>query len=100
MIAQRVWVPAFAGTTWRDFAASKLGVPLGVDEAIDALRGGEAKPDHHQLARRRRQAVLGRVAMQMRPIGVGDDQTRVSRKDLARQILRKSKEQPVAMRAV
>ena len=48
----------------------------------------------------RRQAMLGRLAMQMRAIGVGDDQAGIVRENLARQILREGEEQPVAMHPV
>ena len=41
--------------------------------------------------------MLRRLAMQMRAIGVRDDQAGILRKDLARQILREGEEQPVAM---
>ena len=44
--------------------------------------------------------MLRRLAMQMRTIGVGDDQPGLLWKDLAGQVLRECKEQPVAMSAV
>ena len=44
--------------------------------------------------------MLRRLAMQMRAIGVGDDQAGIRRENLARQILREGKEQPVAMHPV
>ncbi len=44
--------------------------------------------------------MLGRIAMQMRAVGVGNDQSGVGRKQLAGQILREGEEQPVAMRPV
>ena len=44
--------------------------------------------------------MLGRVAMQMRAVGVGDDQSGIGRKQFAGQILREGEEQPVAMQPV
>src|SRR4051794_3725913 len=88
-------------TEWGEgWLPSKLRVSLGIHEAVDALCGGEGEFDRHQLAGRRRQAVLRRVAMQMRAIGVGDDQASLSWENLAWKVLREGKEQPVAMRAV
>ena len=75
-------------------------MPLRVDQPVDALRGGHREPHRHQLARRRGQAMLRRLAMQMRAIGVGNDQAGACGENLAGQILREGKEQPVAMRAI
>ena len=44
--------------------------------------------------------MLGRLAMQVRAVGVGDDQAGAFRENLARQILCEGKEQPVAMHPV
>ena len=73
---------------------------LRVDQTVDPLRRRHGETDGHQLAGRRRQPVLRRLALQMRAIGVGDDQASAGGKNLARQILRKREEQPVAMRPI
>ena len=75
-------------------------MPLRIDQAVDPLRGGHRKTHRHRFARCRRQAMLGRLAMQVRAVGVGDDQAGILRKNLARQILREGEEQPVAMHPV
>src|SRR5205823_10033567 len=78
----------------------KLRVPLGVDQAVDPLGRGHRETHRHGFARRRGQAMLGRLAMQVGAVGVGDDQAGILWKYLARQILREGKEQPVAMHPV
>jgi hypothetical protein len=75
-------------------------VALWIDQPIDPLRRRDREPDRHQLAGRRRQAMLRRLAMHMRAVGVGNDQPGLLGENLARQILRKGEEQPVAMRPV
>src|ERR1700694_867600 len=78
----------------------KLPMPLRIDQPVDPLRRGHGEPYRHQLAGRGRQPMLRRLAMQMRAIGIGDDQPGLFGENLARQILREAEEQPVAMRAV
>ena len=75
-------------------------MPLWIDQPVDPLRRGDGKAHRHQLAGRRRQPVLGRLAVQMRAIGVGDNQAGIRREDLAGQVLGEGKEQPVAMRSL
>jgi hypothetical protein len=75
-------------------------VPLRIDQPVDPQSRRHRKTHRHLLARGGRDLVLGRLAMQMRAIGVGDDEAGVLRKDLARQVLREGEEQPVAMGAV
>src|SRR5882672_7788459 len=78
----------------------KFRVSLRIDQPADALCRGKREPHRHQLARRRRQAMLRRFAKKMRAIGVGDDQASILWKKIAAQILREGEEQPVAMGAV
>src|ERR1035437_8089663 len=78
----------------------KLAVALRIDQTVDPLRRGKREPHHHQLAGRRRQPMLRRLAMHMRAIGVGDDQAVLFGENLARQVLGEGEEQPVAMRPV
>src|SRR5258708_4790635 len=73
---------------------------LRIDQPIDSLRRCYREPHRHQLAGRRWQTMLRRLAMHMRAIGVGNDQAGVGGKNLARQILGEGEEQPVAMRPV
>ena len=70
-------------------------MPLRIDHAVDPLRCGHRKAHRHRFARCRRQAMLGRFAMQVRAIGISDDQAGVLRKNFARQILREGEEQEV-----
>src|SRR5260370_2826904 len=86
-----------AGSTRR---LLKLSVSLRIDQAIDPLRRSHREPYRHQLAGRRRETMLRRLAMHMRAIGVGDDQAGLFGKNLARQILGEGEKQPVAMRPV
>ena len=98
MVAERWWARCALPTLRRRL--SKLPIPLRIDQAVDPLRRGHRETNRHRFARCRRQAVLGRFAMQMGTIGVSDDQAGVLRKNLARQILREGEEQPVAMHPV
>lgn len=77
-----------------------LRVALRIDQAVHPVCRGERETHRHQLAGRRWQFVLGRLALQMGAIGIGDDQAGVLRKDLTGQLLREGKEQPVAMGAI
>ncbi len=73
---------------------------LRVVQPVQSVRRGHREAQHHALARRRRQPVLRCIAMHMRAIGIRHDQACVGGKNLAGQILREGKEQPVAMRAI
>lgn len=77
-----------------------FGMALRIGETIEPLGRRQCEAEHHRLARRRRQAVLRRFAMQMSAIGVGNDEAGVCGKNPARQIARKGEEQAVAMRAI
>ena len=63
--------------------ALKLAMPLRIDQPVDPLRGGHRETHRHRFAGCRRQAVLRRVAMHVRAIGIGDDQAGVGGKYLA-----------------
>ncbi|MGY4347048.1 hypothetical protein ACVWXM_003515 [Bradyrhizobium sp. GM7.3] len=78
----------------------KLRMPLRIDQPVDPQRRRHGEPHRHLLARGRSELVLGRLALQVRTIGIRDDQAGILRKDLARQVLREGEEQPVAMRPV
>jgi len=53
----------------------KLAMPLRIDQPVDPLRRGPSQNSHrHRFAGRRRQAVLGRLALHMRAVGVGHDE--------------------------
>ena len=55
---------------------------LRIDQPIDPLRRGDGEAHRHQLAGRRRQPMLRRLAMQMRAIGVRNDQAGLLRSDI------------------
>src|SRR6185295_17489628 len=78
----------------------ELPVPLRIDQPVDPLRGRHCEPHRHRFACGGWQAMLGRLAMEMGAVGVGDDQTGAFREYLARQILREGEEQLVAMHPV
>jgi NAD-dependent oxidoreductase involved in siderophore biosynthesis len=75
-------------------------MPLRIVQPTQPLRrhGGEAK--QHALARRGGKFVFRRLAVQVRAIGVGDDQSGVAGKQVARHFLREGKEQPITMQPV
>src|SRR6266481_2068938 len=80
---RRRYVPQRISRIMNSGVALKLPMPLRIDQTVDPLRGGNGEADRHQLAGRRRQAMLRRLAMQMRAIGVGDDQAGFGRENFA-----------------
>lgn len=73
---------------------------LRIGEAIETLRRRHPEAQHHRLARRGRQPVLRRFAVQVRAISVGNDQPGIAGEYIARQIAREGEEQAIAMRPI
>ena len=69
---------------------------LWIGQRLQPARRGAGEQDRHGFAGRGMQAMLGRLAHDMRPEGVRDDQAGIGRKNLARHLHRGREEQPVA----
>ncbi len=68
---------------------------LRIGQRLQAQRRRVRKAQHHRLAPRRHQPVLGRLADDRRAEGIRYDQAGVGRKYLARHIDDRGEEQPV-----